>query len=50
MNQKSKDYAHFKNNYRPSYADYVYDKKYTNREIIEVETDLRHEKLPIGGG
>lgn len=31
-NQKSKDYDHLKDNYRPSHADYVYDKKYANRD------------------
>ncbi len=30
--QKSKDYAHIQNSYRPSHADYVYDKKYGNRD------------------
>ena len=27
-NQKSEDYSHLKDNYRPSHADYVYEKKY----------------------
>jgi chorismate synthase len=27
-NQKSEDYSHLKKNYRPSHADYVYEKKY----------------------
>ena len=31
-NQKSKDYSHIKNVYRPSHADYVYDKKYGHRD------------------
>ncbi|MGL5111052.1 MAG: chorismate synthase [Flavobacterium sp.] len=31
-NQKSDDYSHIKNNYRPSHADYVYDKKYGFRD------------------
>lgn len=31
-NQKSKDYDHIKNIYRPSHADYTYDKKYGNRD------------------
>ncbi|WP_418513142.1 chorismate synthase [Corallibacter sp.] len=31
-NQKSKDYAHIKNVYRPSHADYTYDKKYGIRD------------------
>lgn len=31
-NQKSKDYSHIKNSYRPSHADYVYDKKYGFRD------------------
>jgi len=32
QNQKSKDYTHIKNTYRPSHADYVYDKKYGVRD------------------
>ncbi|RLJ68936.1 chorismate synthase [Lacinutrix venerupis] len=31
-NQKSKDYSHIKDSYRPSHADYVYDKKYEHRD------------------
>lgn len=31
-NQKSKDYSHIKDSYRPSHADYVYDKKYGIRD------------------
>ncbi len=31
-NQKSDDYAHIKDNYRPSHADYVYEKKYGVRD------------------
>lgn len=31
-NQKSKDYAHIKDVYRPSHADYTYDKKYGIRD------------------
>lgn len=31
-NQKSDDYEHIKNVYRPSHADYVYDKKYGIRD------------------
>ena len=31
-NQKSKDYSHIKDVYRPSHADYVYDKKYGYRD------------------
>lgn len=31
-NQKSKDYSHIKETYRPSHADYVYDQKYGNRD------------------
>lgn len=31
-NQKSKDYSHIKNVYRPSHADYVYDQKYGHRD------------------
>ena len=31
-NQKSKDYSHIKDSYRPSHADFVYDKKYGFRD------------------
>ena len=31
-NQKSKDYNHIKDSYRPSHADLVYDKKYGHRD------------------
>ena len=31
-NHKSKDYSHIKSTYRPSHADYVYDKKYGHRD------------------
>ena len=31
-NQKSKDYSHIKDVYRPSHADYTYDQKYGNRD------------------
>ena len=31
-NQKSKDYGHIKDSYRPSHADYVYDQKYGFRD------------------
>ena len=31
-NQKSKDYSHIKDSYRPSHADYTYDKKYGHRD------------------
>ena len=31
-NQTSKDYSHIKDSYRPSHADYVYDKKYGFRD------------------
>lgn len=31
-NQKSKDYSHIKDIYRPSHADYTYDQKYGNRD------------------
>ncbi len=31
-NQKSDDYSHIKDNYRPSHADYVYEKKYGFRD------------------
>jgi chorismate synthase len=31
-NQKSDDYSHIKDNYRPSHADYVYEKKYGTRD------------------
>ena len=31
-NQKSADYTHIKDSYRPSHADYVYDQKYGSRD------------------
>jgi chorismate synthase len=31
-NAKSKDYSHIKDSYRPSHADFVYDKKYGSRD------------------
>ncbi len=31
-NQKSRDYSHIKDSYRPSHADYVYDEKYGFRD------------------
>jgi len=31
-NQKSNDYSHIKDSYRPSHADYVYDEKYGIRD------------------
>ena len=31
-NQKSKDYSHIRDSYRPSHADYTYDKKYGLRD------------------
>jgi len=31
-NQKSEDYSHIKDIYRPSHADFTYDKKYENRD------------------
>ena len=31
-NQKSRDYSHIKDVYRPSHADYTYDQKYGNRD------------------
>ena len=32
QNQKSKDYEHIKNQYRPSHADFTYDQKYGHRD------------------
>ncbi len=32
VHQRSNDYSHIKNTYRPSHADYTYDKKYGNRD------------------
>jgi chorismate synthase len=32
QDQKSKDYSHIQNSYRPSHADFVYDKKYGFRD------------------
>jgi chorismate synthase len=31
-NQKPADYTHIKDNYRPSHADYTFDKKYSHRD------------------
>jgi len=31
-NQKSKDYSHLENTFRPSHADYTYEQKYGNRD------------------
>ena len=31
-NQKSDDYSHIKDSYRPSHADYVYEQKYGIRD------------------
>jgi chorismate synthase len=31
-NQRSNDYSHIKDSYRPSHADYTYDQKYGNRD------------------
>ena len=31
-NQKSRDYSHIKDTYRPSHADFTYDKKYGHRD------------------
>jgi chorismate synthase len=33
-NQKSKDYDHLANVYRPSHADFTYDQKYSNRDHL----------------
>ena len=32
VHQRSNDYSHIKDSYRPSHADYTYDKKYGNRD------------------
>src|SRR5690606_24147492 len=32
LNQKSADYSHIKDTFRPSHADYVYEKKYGIRD------------------
>jgi len=32
VHQRSNDYAHIKDSYRPSHADFTYDKKYGNRD------------------
>lgn len=32
VNQKSRDYSHIEDTYRPSHADYTYDRKYGNRD------------------
>ena len=43
-NQKSRDYDHIKDQYRPSHADKVYDEKY-GLEIIVEEEEARQERL-----
>jgi chorismate synthase len=46
-NQKSDDYSHIKDNYRPSHADYVYEKKCSYRgggRGSERETESRVSK------
>ena len=35
-NQKSKDYTHIKDTYRPSHADYTYAQKYGNLSLIHI--------------
>ena len=45
--QKSKDYSHIKDAYRPSHADFVYDKKY-GKEIIGEEVEVLLEKQHVG--
>ena len=44
QDQKSKDYDHIKDVFRPSHADYTYSEKYGNRDLEEVEEAL-HVKL-----
>ena len=46
-NQKSKDYDHIKDQYRPSHADKVYDDKYGFRDYRGGE-EVRLERLPVG--
>ena len=45
--QKSKDYDHIKDIYRPSHADFVYEKKVRNRDYRGVE-EVRQGKLHVG--
>lgn len=45
-NQKSKDYSHIKDVFRPSHADFTYDKN-TGIGIIEEEVEVRQEKLLV---
>jgi chorismate synthase len=42
-NQKSDDYSHIKDNYRPSHADYVYEKN-TEPAIIAVVDGSARER------
>jgi chorismate synthase len=46
-NQKSDDYSHIKDNYRPSHADYVYEKN-TEPAIIAVVDVVLREKRRAG--
>ncbi|GAW89096.1 chorismate synthase [Flavobacterium psychrophilum] len=45
-NQKSDDYSHIKDSYRPSHADYVYEKN-TEFVIIVVADAVLPEKQPV---
>ena len=42
-NQKSKDYSHIKDSYRPSHADYTYDEKYGIRDYRGGGRSSRHK-------
>ena len=46
--QKSKDYDHIKDIYRPSHADFVYEKKYGNRGLQKGVEEVRQGKLHVG--
>jgi chorismate synthase len=43
-NQKSDDYSHIKDNYRPSHADYVYEKNTEPAIIAVVDVVLRKRR------
>lgn len=48
-NQKSKDYSHIKDSYRPSHADFTYDKKYGFRDYRGRSQFCTGNGLPRGG-
>jgi chorismate synthase len=49
-NQKSDDYSHIKDNYRPSHADYVYEKNTEPAIIAVVDVVLRETASRVVAG